>query len=431
MTDLLTIYNIDSYEFRIYMQPHLREKTDHFVHELMNFAKSPYDLLGYDRNVEYQPQFDVEEETPRNSQVHEISSGSEGEDVVIAELPSVPQFDLLDNSPNTENNSGNTEEPDINNLSGEVEVQETPQPGTSGLNQNQTNQSDSQPVYCLDKDGKIARTKDIVVSSDNDSDVEFVLARKPPHLRTPEMVSLNSESDSDVIFVDDSVNKLPVVLDSESDSSDDIPLAKLKTEIKPQENEVNKEEELPQSSGTQAFVPESVPEAFNEIEVPSGSLGLPEPKCPRKKFYNRSIKQMYHENSSSTSSSSSSSSSGSTSSSSSDCSSDSDFEIGKRKNIQKKSCPKFKKAKMEKSVDYRKAYENLKKRIKKLKRHSQKRDPGSGFVIEEAGTSKANAGKTNKNEKRPKIKSVIIKKRNDKYDIKNADSSSSTFSDSD
>lgn len=43
-------------------------------------------------------------------------------------------------------------------------------------------------------------------NSDSDSDeCQFVWAKKPPHLRTPEYVELNSESDSDVVFVDETV----------------------------------------------------------------------------------------------------------------------------------------------------------------------------------------------------------------------------------
>lgn len=43
----------------------------------------------------------------------------------------------------------------------------------------------------------------IDLSSDSDDECQFVLARKPPHLRTPEYVSLNSDDeDSDVIFVE-------------------------------------------------------------------------------------------------------------------------------------------------------------------------------------------------------------------------------------
>jgi hypothetical protein len=29
------------------------EKTQHFVHELLNFMRSPYDMIGFDEAVQY------------------------------------------------------------------------------------------------------------------------------------------------------------------------------------------------------------------------------------------------------------------------------------------------------------------------------------------------------------------------------------------
>lgn len=58
----------------------------------------------------------------------------------------------------------------------------------------------------LGSNGTVQIIRDIPVQNLSDTDsseCEFVLERKPPHLRTPEMVSLNSESDSDVVFVNE------------------------------------------------------------------------------------------------------------------------------------------------------------------------------------------------------------------------------------
>lgn len=35
------------------LRPYLRVYVDHFCHELYNYANSPYDMIGYDRNVRY------------------------------------------------------------------------------------------------------------------------------------------------------------------------------------------------------------------------------------------------------------------------------------------------------------------------------------------------------------------------------------------
>ncbi|XP_062127664.1 E3 ubiquitin-protein ligase Topors-like [Drosophila sulfurigaster albostrigata] len=47
------------------------------------------------------------------------------------------------------------------------------------------------------------QSSDCSNSSDDDDECVFVLEQKPPHLRTPELISLDSNSDSDVDFVDE------------------------------------------------------------------------------------------------------------------------------------------------------------------------------------------------------------------------------------
>lgn len=54
------------------------------------------------------------------------------------------------------------------------------------------------------------QTQFINTDSGNDSDeCLFVCAKKPPHLRTPEFVELNSDSDSDVVFVSTEICQTP------------------------------------------------------------------------------------------------------------------------------------------------------------------------------------------------------------------------------
>ena len=54
--DALTQYDIRSPEFRDLVRPHFGGFTDHFVHELLNYAQSSFDLVGYDQSVTYLPQ---------------------------------------------------------------------------------------------------------------------------------------------------------------------------------------------------------------------------------------------------------------------------------------------------------------------------------------------------------------------------------------
>ena len=44
---------MESSEFVIHLQPFLHDQTEHFVHELISFAKSPLDMIAYDAKVSY------------------------------------------------------------------------------------------------------------------------------------------------------------------------------------------------------------------------------------------------------------------------------------------------------------------------------------------------------------------------------------------
>lgn len=46
-------HNIRDPEMIELLRPYLRLYVDHFCHELYNYANSPYDMIGYDRNVQY------------------------------------------------------------------------------------------------------------------------------------------------------------------------------------------------------------------------------------------------------------------------------------------------------------------------------------------------------------------------------------------
>ena len=45
------LYPIASPELKDLLRPYLGTRTDHFQHKLHNFARRPFDLTGYNRNV--------------------------------------------------------------------------------------------------------------------------------------------------------------------------------------------------------------------------------------------------------------------------------------------------------------------------------------------------------------------------------------------
>ena len=55
ITDALTSYDIRSNEFRNLVRPYFGIHTEHFAHELANFARTNFDMVGYDQSVMYLP----------------------------------------------------------------------------------------------------------------------------------------------------------------------------------------------------------------------------------------------------------------------------------------------------------------------------------------------------------------------------------------
>lgn len=189
--NLLTRFSLYSREFREQMTPYFQLRTEHFIHEFLNFARSPYDMLGYDDVVQYAPFF-YDRADPVIISSSESSSPSDISDI-----------EEIDLAPRTEW----TIETRTNNqtviVSGFVGSSDEVQVGTnSNTNENGSISSND------NNNTDLTQAVNFNILSDTDSDeCVFVKAEKPPHLRTPELVSLNSESDSDCVVIDSSFNK--------------------------------------------------------------------------------------------------------------------------------------------------------------------------------------------------------------------------------
>ncbi|VVC44393.1 Hypothetical protein CINCED_3A005711 [Cinara cedri] len=76
------------------LSPYIGQHADHFLHELYNFANSPYDLVGYDRNVRYS--------TGRNHRRYIIPfsgySGLNNADLVELPIPNQRDLYFINNS---------------------------------------------------------------------------------------------------------------------------------------------------------------------------------------------------------------------------------------------------------------------------------------------------------------------------------------------
>lgn len=76
MMQLIEQYPINSREFRRTMQPHLGSRTNHFIHEFYNFARSPYDMVGHDNAAQYIPRYGNVNDT-------DSSSSSDDSDAIV------------------------------------------------------------------------------------------------------------------------------------------------------------------------------------------------------------------------------------------------------------------------------------------------------------------------------------------------------------
>ncbi|KAG6458149.1 hypothetical protein O3G_MSEX010722 [Manduca sexta] len=174
--DLLPQYHITSPEFREAMRRYFGDRTEHFLHELYCFASTPYDMTGYDRNVQYTTDSRI------STMVNEVISSSESDASVDSDIVMV-------------SSSEPAEQP----------------AGPSGV-----------PPPAADNVIPI----ETISHSDTDDDSSEVMVVgyiKPPQERTPEVVDLLG-SDSDVVVQEGRAEPPPNPAPAETSTT---PLVKL------------------------------------------------------------------------------------------------------------------------------------------------------------------------------------------------------------
>ncbi|CAG9796405.1 unnamed protein product [Diatraea saccharalis] len=186
--ELLPQYHINSPEFREALQVYFRDRTEHFLHELYCFASTPYDLTGYDRNIQYTT------DTRISTMVNEVISSSESEASVDSDIVMVSSSEPAEPPPGP------------SRLPAPVYPQNyIPQPATNNVI----------PIETISHSD----------TDDDSSEVMVVGYIKPPQDRTPEVVDLLG-SDSDVI-VQDTTPPEPQAQSSENQDTRTAPLVKL------------------------------------------------------------------------------------------------------------------------------------------------------------------------------------------------------------
>ncbi|KAH8261115.1 hypothetical protein KR044_003605, partial [Drosophila immigrans] len=256
MNDILPMINIPTRTFRRRLSPFLGERTNHFIHELFNFARSPYDMIGYDRMVQYSAlvaeEVEVDlldlvssnegnstlEPTANSSETNATANGPAGvgsESEWSSRMPR-PSTSVIVTNPSATHSFSVTMATDGSELPGiSIRRTTTSNVGSQTVAINLSMRRPANEVIEID-DGDAAANAEVAAindggsnapgrrqagaslpisahielhssdcsnSSEDDDECVFVLERKPPHLRTPELVSLDSNSDSDVVFVDE------------------------------------------------------------------------------------------------------------------------------------------------------------------------------------------------------------------------------------
>ncbi|EDV55161.2 uncharacterized protein Dere_GG21938 [Drosophila erecta] len=259
MNDILPMSNILGPTFRRRLSPFLGGRTSHFIHELFNFARSPFDMIGYDHVVQYSARvaeevevdlLDMVETQSSNGDDLQLEVGDSDADAVNADFsadwsPSRvrPSTSVIVTNPGATHSFSVTMASDGSELPG-ISIRRTTTSNvgsqTVAINLSMRRPaavaSEEAEVIEID-DGDAAANAEVAAindgsntsrrhagaslpvsvhielqsssSSGDDDECVFVLELKPPHLRTPEQVSLDSNSDSDVVFVNEQNEAAP------------------------------------------------------------------------------------------------------------------------------------------------------------------------------------------------------------------------------
>lgn len=190
--------NMSSRAFLQDIQYLFRHHTEQFQHELVTFARSPYDIVGYDHNAVY---------APYDPTAPGIAPEEDAFDLLNFQLrPFVPY--------NFGPRVSYQQNPDPLNLRMASAVLRTPFPAPMQIDNSpslflpsnfQTSPVTPPAPYVVSSDSEVPPENNAESDDDND-DCLFVSSLKPPHLRTPEHINLTTtDDDSDVVFVDEVV----------------------------------------------------------------------------------------------------------------------------------------------------------------------------------------------------------------------------------
>ncbi|XP_038048527.1 E3 ubiquitin-protein ligase Topors-like [Patiria miniata] len=197
---LIPNVHMQTEEFHEHLRPFLYGQTEHFIHEFVSFARSPYDMNTYDQIAQYDlaavrelqplPQQEPSQPIPpfqSSTDYNDVITLSSDDEVI--EIPTLRSL-LRSDSASSSSSQAHGEQVEALDLSGTHNPEPPPshqfdpdQAGPSGISSNQLTQVKTE-----------CRTDQENVISDDDSDVEIVGVVKPYEERTPECIMLLSSS---------------------------------------------------------------------------------------------------------------------------------------------------------------------------------------------------------------------------------------------
>ena len=178
-------FEIRSPEFHEKLLPFLGTRTDHFQHEFYHYARSVYDLIGYDRNATYT------EQAAQVEQAVLISSEDEIDDVIVVD--EVRPTEVLQSPASPPLLTPTSPPPEATSIIIENPFEMGPSTST-GIS------SSAAPLQRLViPDSESDDDTDHGNNKPKPGDVEIVGYVKPRHERTPVIIDLSSEDDKHLI----------------------------------------------------------------------------------------------------------------------------------------------------------------------------------------------------------------------------------------
>lgn len=190
----ITRYDMDDGAIEEELRPFLQGRAEHFLHEFITFAKSPFDMQAYDRHAVYDCPGPSNEDSSTNSSVIAISEDEEQptDSDLAGEAVSSLRYSAWDDetpgpSYSTTAQRSRTEYMSVLDSDSDSSSEETQESETFPQ---QTNHHSQANVI----EGKV--NKEECMSSDSDECV-IIGFTKPLAERTPELVKLSSDSEDD------------------------------------------------------------------------------------------------------------------------------------------------------------------------------------------------------------------------------------------